>query len=143
MMRMFDVLENLSDYAENVADYPIEVGTSGIWTYRKMVSGIAECWGIKRHVITSWGAWGNLQEGYPTFFENYPSGLFIAPPFINMVVDGTPSSSGTCGIEIFKEGSAIRTPTSYILRPNATSTNIAFNIHIEAKGFWKEFEPIK
>lgn len=27
------------------ADYIVEQGTSGIWTYRKWNSGIAECWG--------------------------------------------------------------------------------------------------
>ena len=27
------------------SDYVIEQGTSGIWTYRKWASGIAECWG--------------------------------------------------------------------------------------------------
>ena len=27
-----------------VADYVVEQGTSGIWTYRKWNSGIAECW---------------------------------------------------------------------------------------------------
>ena len=28
-----------------VADYIVEQGTSGIWTYRKWNSGVAECWG--------------------------------------------------------------------------------------------------
>lgn len=28
------------------ADYIVEQGTDGIWTYRKWNSGIAECWGI-------------------------------------------------------------------------------------------------
>lgn len=28
------------------ADYVVEIGKSGIWTYRKWNSGIAECWGI-------------------------------------------------------------------------------------------------
>lgn len=28
-----------------IADYVVEQGTSGIWTYRKWNSGIAECWG--------------------------------------------------------------------------------------------------
>ena len=27
------------------ADYIVEQGTSGIWTYRKWASGVAECWG--------------------------------------------------------------------------------------------------
>lgn len=28
------------------ADYIVEQGTSGIWTYRKWASGVAECWGV-------------------------------------------------------------------------------------------------
>ena len=28
-----------------VVDHVVEEGTSGIWTYRKWNSGIAECWG--------------------------------------------------------------------------------------------------
>ena len=28
-----------------IADYVVEQGTDGIWTYRKWNSGIAECWG--------------------------------------------------------------------------------------------------
>lgn len=31
---------------EPIADFVVEQGTSGIWTYRKYNSGIAECWGI-------------------------------------------------------------------------------------------------
>lgn len=29
----------------NLADYIVEQGVSGIWTYRKWASGIIECWG--------------------------------------------------------------------------------------------------
>jgi len=28
-----------------IADYTVEVGQSGIWTYEKKASGIAKCWG--------------------------------------------------------------------------------------------------
>ena len=37
-------------------DVPIEIGTSGIWTYRKWASGLAECWSttyIDKPVIES------------------------------------------------------------------------------------------
>ena len=57
------VIQCLKDIAYKlglIADYVIETGTSGIWTYRKWNSGIAECWGTytKTGPITS--AWGNL-----------------------------------------------------------------------------------
>ncbi len=126
-----------SGTSTNAQDYVVEHGTSGIWTYRKWASGIAECWGTQRHTITSWSGWGNLFEGKPIFTTNYPSGLFLSPPTINMVADGTPSNSGTCGLEIWQYGSASVTPQMLVLRPNSTSTNIAFNIHMEARGFWK------
>lgn len=34
------------------ADYIVEQGTSGIWTYRKWASGVAECWGSEQKNIT-------------------------------------------------------------------------------------------
>ena len=34
-------------------DYIVEQGTSGIWTYRKWASGIAECWGTLVFACTS------------------------------------------------------------------------------------------
>lgn len=42
------VIQCLRDIAYKlglIADYVVETGTDGIWTYRKWASGIAECWG--------------------------------------------------------------------------------------------------
>ena len=38
-----EIDEKLSK-VDTIADYIVETGTSGIWTYRKWNSGIAECW---------------------------------------------------------------------------------------------------
>lgn len=61
------------------ADYIVEQGTSGIWTYRKWNSGVAECWGAKFITVNSWATWGaNPQLNYISCAEeNYPTGLFI------------------------------------------------------------------
>ena len=41
-----DLKNVLNEVLPNSAvDYIVEQGTSGIWTYRKWNSGIAECWG--------------------------------------------------------------------------------------------------
>lgn len=42
------------------ADYIVEQGTSGIWTYRKWNSGIAECWGrvINCSIPANWSTTG-------------------------------------------------------------------------------------
>lgn len=54
-------------------DYIIEQGTSGIWTYRKWNSGVAECWGF----VTG----PTLEKveivNYTAFTTALPSGLFI------------------------------------------------------------------
>lgn len=38
-------------------DYVLEQGTSGIWTYRKWASGVAECWGEITQTVTPGEAW--------------------------------------------------------------------------------------
>lgn len=65
-------LENLDiPDAENVPwekvtdkpDHIVDQGTSGVWSYRKWESGIAECWFNVTHRIDSFeAAWGNLFE---------------------------------------------------------------------------------
>ena len=54
-------------------DYIVEQGTSGIWTYRKWNSGIAECWGMQKKTATA---------TYQNFLMQYPSGLFSGVPII-------------------------------------------------------------
>lgn len=43
-----------------LADFVTAQGTSGIWTYRKWKSGIAECWGRKSVSTAIANTWGNL-----------------------------------------------------------------------------------
>jgi len=115
-------------------DYVVEADTSGIWTYRKWNSGVAECWGNISHKITSWGGWGSLYEAFPVYNASYPSGLFVSAP----TFWATPvASSGFCGVEIYTGASSSRTPDMYILRPNAGNTNIDGSINFYAKGRWK------
>ena len=40
-----------------VADYVVAQGTSGIWTYRKWNSGVAECWAKITQTVTSGDVW--------------------------------------------------------------------------------------
>ena len=43
-----------------LADFVVEQGTSGIWTYRKWYSGIAECWGVYTMSSAATQTWGSL-----------------------------------------------------------------------------------
>ncbi len=46
------------------ADYVVEQGVSGRWSYRKWNSGIGECWGqFSTNVITVNSAWGQVYYG--------------------------------------------------------------------------------
>ena len=68
------------------ADYVVEQGTSGIWTYRKWNSGIAECWGS----YTTTGGSGTEGSLYwKGFLTNYPIGLFIATPIAHAMLQGS------------------------------------------------------
>lgn len=59
-------------------DCIVEQGTSGIWTYRKWNSGVAECWGEYETTITHYAsAFGGY--AYNTSVD-YPTGLFISAP---------------------------------------------------------------
>ena len=66
--------------SNNTADYVVEQGTSGIWTYRKWNSGFAECWGIYTMTSACTKAWGALyysdtlapRINYPFTFTSRP-----------------------------------------------------------------------
>ncbi len=58
------------------SDYVVEQGTSGIWTYRKWDSGVAECWGINSASVTCsvisspWIRGSMTNINFPTSFFN-------------------------------------------------------------------------
>ena len=60
-------------------DYPVEEGTSGIWTYRKWASGLSECWGKAENMTITSGA--VTLPTFPTdlFLENTPEHASITP----------------------------------------------------------------
>ena len=66
-------------WAIGLNDAVIERGTSGIWTYRKWSSGVAECWGTYSksvsHYNTVFGGYA-----YTSGVVNFPSGLFVSAP---------------------------------------------------------------
>lgn len=82
---MADKIIQMKDGADNVypvtaaADYVVDEGTSGIWTYRKWASGVAECWGTTSVASTSYASGGNKN-----ITQSLPSGLFIRSPHVVM-----------------------------------------------------------
>lgn len=84
---MLDVKALINKLLEAVSvDYIVEEGTSGIWTYRKWNSGIAECWcdwssGSFAPVTAVGGFYGRALT-----VSNFPTNLFIERPvaFFNL-----------------------------------------------------------
>ena len=101
-----DFVDSLDAQGANLADYVVEQGTSGIWTYRKWNSGIAECWGSvtknNHHIDRAWGSWYVSASGTANeFYANYPSGLFVEAPNemvnVNSYGSAIPLMAGTEG----------------------------------------------
>ena len=98
-----------SVYFRTGGDAVVEVGTSGIWTYRKWASGIAECWGSKTYTAAISNTSGSnyyvrldSAENYPFTFAAVPqqfvtlqSGPYAAWLEINASSDSWPSTTST------------------------------------------------
>ena len=111
-----------------VADYVVEQGTSGIWTYRKWKSGIAECWTTST-LNTTGTPWANVMGGQG-FYVGYdiPSGLFISPP----VTSGSGQTGTGVGF-VFCYTSA--TVITAIIVGNQDDNNVGLELF--ARGKWK------
>lgn len=124
---------------DETADYVVEEGTSGIWTYRKWNSGVSECWCITSPTsmaVSAWAAWGSVYEAKITDAIDYPTNLFTSFPTV--MASATPrSTAGVMGIETSATGSASHTPYFYALRPNKPSATMSVSASIHAIGTWK------
>lgn len=95
----------------SVMDFVVEQGTSGIWTYRKWSSGIAECWCAVADTVTYEGATlgGYLyytgQYTYPFNFIQAPTvsynATFTTGYFAIIGDEGTSGTSGFGRVRIF------------------------------------------
>lgn len=68
-----------------VVDYVVEQGVSGVWSYRKWASGLAECWGS---FSTQSGAWNGTNNVY-YITKTIPllSGFFVSAPKVMATVN--------------------------------------------------------
>ena len=116
------------------ADWVVEQGITGDWTWRKWQSGIAECWGVFLHTTTVSGAWGT---GFLSNVKviNFPTDLFVSPPSgMSMYVDSTWAGLSACENQIATKDWM----RCYVFRTSSTGTSTPdFYIHIDAKGRWK------
>lgn len=118
----------------DVSDYIIEQGTSGMWTYRKWASGIAECWGYKTVNCTIETQYGTAIDVYTVGINaDLPNDLFVSV------------NSATCGGGKYATGASFAVVTEWTTerilirlidfyrRTEAQDVNINYSV----KGRWK------
>lgn len=147
-------MAQLKDTAINnqpIADFVIETGASGNWTYRKWSSGIAEQWYIGNRIETTLGAL-NIED----YTYQHSSGIvligtntmlypisFISSPYVNVSVSynnifGWVKQTGATE-DILKKAVPGTTVNMTTEMRNTVNNNTQFwyQITIYAKGRWK------
>lgn len=113
-----------------LVDFVIEQGTSGIWTYRKWYSGIAECWGTGTISVLC-----KNQSGSGWFTDDMsidlPAGLFVENGPVNMTGHDYWSWVGKCHMS---NASRI---VYRIARSSDYTTPYSMGISIHAQSRWK------
>lgn len=115
-----------------LADFVIQQGTSGIWTYRKWKSGVAECWCQYSFTAAITTAWGVLFESGAVTLPSFPF-TFSQIPQVHISAD---NSSNALFIER-GNSSAWATVSSpgkmYAVRPMSTAST-TYKVGIYAIG---------
>lgn len=106
-------------------DYIVEQGTSGIWTYRKWNSGIAECWGTYSNTISG----STVSNGN---YINYPF-TFTAVPCISLGL-----LAGVADLyDAHIEQSATTDTQVRLTMINRYTSAVAMRVCLDVKGTWK------
>lgn len=125
-----DFVDNLAGGGgSGTADRVVEQGTSGIWTYRKWNSGIAECWGytaVPSATYSANGGYKQVAEAVPSIFNTTPITVH-ASGYITTLVQ---TSIGYTAVD----SSWIQT---YLINRSASAVTNSGRVYWELKGTWK------
>lgn len=124
-------VDALDSAVDAIADYIVEQGTSGAWTYRKWNSGIAECWGHFGTTTTSNGAWT----------INFPSELFKSgtyPCVTQTAWYGELTDPDRDARSFYlTDGSSATQAISYFRTYNGSTYSGKIAMQVHAIGIWK------
>ena len=122
-----------------VSDYVVEQGTSGIWTYRKWNSGVAECWGTQTYTLSNTGTVWVSPAYYYSFTQiNYPFTFVEVPSEI-----ATPVRSSANSYWIYKgdasstNGTTTKTSRYGAVKLNSFTNGSTVTISFSVTGRWK------
>jgi hypothetical protein len=118
---------------QEMKDFVVEQGTSGIWDYRLWNSGIAECWGdttpAAHSITTAWGAIYTKDNAIPR--QYYPF-QFVSDPVVSMTLH---NPTGNCWAFTGTPGGVSQSPAFGLAR--GTSGSVTVGARIMAIGRWK------
>lgn len=106
-------------------------GTSGVWTFRKWKSGIAECWGTPSIQSGAWNGSSNLY--YTTKSVSLPSGLFTGSPNVMLTVREAGGAAVTPATTVPSAGSFSAT----FVRFYGGTDDVLLTLAAYAIGRWK------
>lgn len=118
-----------------LADQPVAHGTSGIWTYWKLASGLAIVSGFFTLSETINSAWGSIYESSAEHYWTYPF-AFKEKPACSINVSNC-GEGGILSVEIADKGSVSRTPYFYYTRGATGYGTYNIETSIIAIGRWK------
>lgn len=125
--------DNLKLGGETLADFPVAQGTSGVWTYRKWRSGLAELWGAASGTVTTANPWGNVYTSNQSIVLSYPFPL----PTVTAVL-AAPVYDGAANYWLCTRdagGTSTQTPGYQIVR--AASDSVNYKVFFYVTGRWK------
>lgn len=120
-----------------IADYVVETGTSGIWTYEKWESGKAECEATQTLTLSGTGSlWKTPIYGYTNVPQlNYPI-TFISPP--NEVVS---AKDGVGAFWVYKQAGGNNSTTQAslyaLIKVDTFTSGSNASLSYIVKGKWK------
>lgn len=139
---MLDLLKSLTIKVKDIAyklgliaDYVVEQGTSGVWTYRKWNSGQFEVWTSERQFATGVAS-GSSTMGYDYYIHiSIPSG-FINIGAVSGNVSANPDTTPRWGAFVGWRWDSPN-PTKLYLYTSGAYQNANIGYAVEIKGRWK------
>lgn len=130
-----DFVDSLEGQGANLADYVVEQGTSGIWTYRKWNSGIAECWCIQTvSVDFSTQIYSSLRMSQSTTQTSYPN---IFTSIDSVICSGTNMGASSWATLASGQISTTNRTVATAYMGWGTSGTQSISLSIDLKGRWK------
>lgn len=132
-----EIAEAVAASEARMGDYPVEVGTDGIWRYRKWASGDAECWGFSQLSVAANGWSGSGSLYYINGTEAFPEGLFQGVPEL-WPHPAHDSLGGNLFMWVAKHVPQTKDTATYrLMRSSNFAQAVTINVSLFAKGKWK------